>query len=129
MPRYTVCGVDRESQLDTEVVIEAATAANARAKAELRGVVVTEVVGEHQPPPSTSSPPPVRQAPRHADAPQKVQVVHPGNGLKIFGGLMAMAGAITATVGLTMDVDGAPLVGLALFIVGIIIFSVGRFGE
>ena len=128
MPRYTVCGVDRESQLDTEVVIEAATAANARAKAELRGVV-TEVVGERPPPPPTSSPPPVRRAPGRDDEPQKVQVVHPGNGLKIFGGLMAMVGAITLTVGLTMDVDGAPLVGLALFIIGIIVFSVGRFGE
>jgi len=43
MPKYKAIGVDRASQMDTVLVIEATTEANARAKAELRGVLVTEI--------------------------------------------------------------------------------------
>ena len=40
---YRVIGVQRETEQDVEMVIEARTPANASAKAELRGVVVTSV--------------------------------------------------------------------------------------
>ena len=40
---YKIVGVERELERDTVFVLQAATPANARAKAELRGVVVTEV--------------------------------------------------------------------------------------
>lgn len=40
---FDVAGVDRDSGLDTHVVIEAESPANARVKAELRGIVVTGV--------------------------------------------------------------------------------------
>lgn len=43
MSKFRIIGVDRESGMDTEVVIHAETEANAKAKAELRGVVVTSV--------------------------------------------------------------------------------------
>ena len=42
MPRFTIKGVDRESGLDTDLVVDAESEANAKAKAELKGVVVTE---------------------------------------------------------------------------------------
>lgn len=42
--RFCVVGVDRDSGLDTELVVDAVSAANARVKAELKGVVVTDVV-------------------------------------------------------------------------------------
>jgi len=41
--RFRVIGVDRDSGMDTELVVEAMTEANAQAKAELKGVVVTDV--------------------------------------------------------------------------------------
>lgn len=40
---YIVQGVDRDSGFDTELVLDAASEANAKAKAELKGVVVTNV--------------------------------------------------------------------------------------
>jgi len=45
---YRVTGVHRETEQDIDVIIEAKTAANASAKAELRGIVVTsiEAVGQ-----------------------------------------------------------------------------------
>ena len=41
--RFEIRGVDRETQLDSRIVVEADSPANARAKAELRGLVVTRV--------------------------------------------------------------------------------------
>lgn len=41
--RFEVVGVDRETQLDTRLVIDADSRANAQVKAELRGVIVTAV--------------------------------------------------------------------------------------
>jgi len=50
MPQFKIAGVDKESQLDTELVVEADTEANAKVKAELRGVVVTDIAAVvHQP--------------------------------------------------------------------------------
>lgn len=43
MPEYEISGVDRESGLDTSLVIHADSEANAKAKAELKGIVVTGV--------------------------------------------------------------------------------------
>ena len=43
MPIYHVYGVDRESGYDTDLMVHADDAANARAKASLRGVEVTRV--------------------------------------------------------------------------------------
>lgn len=42
--RYRCIGIDRETGHDTTVVFHAATPANAKAKAELKGMIVTEVV-------------------------------------------------------------------------------------
>jgi hypothetical protein len=42
--RFRVVGVDRESKYDTELVVVAQSAANAKVKAELEGVIVTDVV-------------------------------------------------------------------------------------
>ena len=44
MPKFNVNGVDKESGLDTDVVIYADNEANAKAKAEIKGMVVTSVV-------------------------------------------------------------------------------------
>ncbi|NQV80625.1 MAG: hypothetical protein HQ495_08725 [Alphaproteobacteria bacterium] len=44
MARYTIRGVDRETGMDTERSILADTPANAKVKAELKGIVVTEVL-------------------------------------------------------------------------------------
>lgn len=41
--RFRVYGIDRETELETELTIESSTEANARAKAELRGMVVTNI--------------------------------------------------------------------------------------
>jgi hypothetical protein len=41
--RYRIFGVDRDSEMDTEIVVEAQTEANAKAKAELRGICVTDI--------------------------------------------------------------------------------------
>lgn len=41
--RYRVIGVDRDSGLDTELVMEGMSEANVKAKAELKGIIVTEV--------------------------------------------------------------------------------------
>jgi hypothetical protein len=41
--RYRVSGVDRESKMDTSLVLRADSAANAKVKAELEGVIVTAV--------------------------------------------------------------------------------------
>jgi hypothetical protein len=41
--KYSVSGVDRESKMETTLVVEATTKANAQAKAELEGVLVTEI--------------------------------------------------------------------------------------
>ena len=43
MARFTVKAVDKESGYDTEIVIHADSAANARVKAGLKGIVVTPV--------------------------------------------------------------------------------------
>ena len=40
---YRVIGVDRETKADKDVTLEAASSDNARVKAELDGIVVTEV--------------------------------------------------------------------------------------
>jgi hypothetical protein len=40
---YQVCGVDKETRIDKEIVVEAASRANAQVKAELEGIVVTRV--------------------------------------------------------------------------------------
>ena len=40
---WEVLGVDRASGMDTRIRVEAETAANARAKGELKGMIVTEV--------------------------------------------------------------------------------------
>jgi hypothetical protein len=45
MPQFTVEGVDRESQLETDLVIDASTKEAAKVKAELKGMVVTKVTG------------------------------------------------------------------------------------
>jgi ACT domain-containing protein len=44
--RFRISGVDRETQMDVVEYIFAATAENAKAKAELRGIVVTTVEEE-----------------------------------------------------------------------------------
>ncbi len=44
MAEFIVRGVERASEKDTTLVIDADTAANAKVKAELRGVIVTSVV-------------------------------------------------------------------------------------
>jgi hypothetical protein len=41
--RYHVIGVDRATEEDVELLIDAKTLANAKVKAELRGVVVTQI--------------------------------------------------------------------------------------
>ncbi len=41
--RFRVVGVDRESKLDTSLVVHAESTANARAKGELQGIIVTNV--------------------------------------------------------------------------------------
>lgn len=41
--RFRIAGVDRESSLETTIVVEASNAATARVKAELKGIVITEV--------------------------------------------------------------------------------------
>jgi hypothetical protein len=41
--RYRIVGVDKSSKSDKELIIEAASRANAQVKAELDGVVVTSV--------------------------------------------------------------------------------------
>ncbi len=41
--RYRVIGVHRDTEEDVELVIDARTLANAKVKAELRGVIVTQV--------------------------------------------------------------------------------------
>jgi hypothetical protein len=41
--RYRVSGVDRESKMDTSMVVTAESADNAKVKAELEGVIVTKV--------------------------------------------------------------------------------------
>lgn len=46
---YRVMGVDKESRLDTELVVSASSRDNARVKAELQGMIVTAI----QPAPST----------------------------------------------------------------------------
>lgn len=70
MPKYRIRGVDKESSLDTELTIEAETEANARAKAELKGMVVTEIVSDGTTPakPKTvkEKPTPARMAARVA---------------------------------------------------------------
>ena len=40
---YRVIGVDRETRTDKDITVEAASSDNARVKAELEGLVVTEV--------------------------------------------------------------------------------------
>ncbi len=42
--RFIVVGVDKATGMDTRLVIEADTAANAKVKAELKGVIVTNVL-------------------------------------------------------------------------------------
>ena len=46
MSRYTVYGVDKETGVDTERVIDATTSKNAQIKAELQGIIVSDV-SEH----------------------------------------------------------------------------------
>jgi hypothetical protein len=41
--RYLICGVERESQMDQRVTVDADSRANAQVKAELRGIIVTEI--------------------------------------------------------------------------------------
>jgi hypothetical protein len=41
--RYLICGVERESQTDQRIMVDADSRANAQVKAELRGIIVTEV--------------------------------------------------------------------------------------
>jgi hypothetical protein len=41
--RYRICGVERETEKDQQVMIEADSRANALVKAELRGIVVTRI--------------------------------------------------------------------------------------
>jgi membrane protein YdbS with pleckstrin-like domain len=44
VPKFTIRGVDKDSRFDTNLIVEADTEGNARVKAELQGIVVTEVV-------------------------------------------------------------------------------------
>ncbi len=44
MGKYLLRGVDRSSGKDVEFVVEADTSANARAKGDLKGTIVTEVI-------------------------------------------------------------------------------------
>lgn len=44
MPLYRVTGISKESGRDSSLVIDALTELNAKAKAELQGIVVTSVV-------------------------------------------------------------------------------------
>ncbi len=41
--KFRVIGVDKETEYDTTIVVDAATEANARVKAELRSVLVTAI--------------------------------------------------------------------------------------
>jgi hypothetical protein len=50
--RYRIVGVDSQTRADPGFHIEAATAANAKVKAELAGVIVTEVIEADGPPTS-----------------------------------------------------------------------------
>jgi len=43
LEKFRVVGVDRKTQNDTYIVIEASTKANAKVKAELKGLIVTEI--------------------------------------------------------------------------------------
>jgi len=44
MPQFTVKGVDKESQQDKSITVDAESAANAKVKAELQGLIVTDVL-------------------------------------------------------------------------------------
>lgn len=44
MPRHVVSGIDKITSRDREMLIEATSAANAKAKAEIRGLMVTQVI-------------------------------------------------------------------------------------
>jgi hypothetical protein len=48
--RYRIVGVDSETRTDLDFEIDAATAANAKVKAELAGVIMTEVSEPASPP-------------------------------------------------------------------------------
>ena len=51
MTNYRVVGVDKNSGMETAELIEAQTVGNAKVKAELKGVIVTEVFDPTLPPP------------------------------------------------------------------------------
>ena len=68
MPSFVVLGVDRQSGMDTRVRVDAESPANARVKAELKGILVTDVrnqdggaatapafEADYQPPPAPPS--------------------------------------------------------------------------
>ena len=55
--QYRVVGVDRNTGDDVEIVIDAVTEQNARVKADLQGIIVTEVADPLTPAPSPASAP------------------------------------------------------------------------
>ena len=83
MASFVVHGVDRESGLDTTLRIDASSSANARVKAELKGVVVTEVVDLGANDAEVLEPnharPIIRAAPRSLAAPIPAPPILPGH--------------------------------------------------
>jgi hypothetical protein len=132
MAKFLVEGVDAESGMETELIVEASSRANARAKAELKGMKVTTINGED------ANAAPVVAAPVHP-APsmvivqgRKVQTIEKtGKGWKLLS-LIAALGFIVCLIGMVvscneMQAGGGPGTGsdaggmTALWFLGVVL--------
>ena len=115
MPLFEVKGVDRQSHDDVTMELEAESSANAKVKAELQGLVVTEVraASEAEPPPvDESHEMPMRESEPSPDDEESIWSGGPSQwlGARGYGMALISSGALVAA-GLLAE-DGRLFAGL-----------------
>ncbi len=131
MPQFIVKGVDRESGFDTELKIDAESEANARVKAELKGVVVTDVSDGRWAAPDDAEPARRIVVPKEwRPAPKLQQATAAANGLaslvRFIAGVCFVIAVLTTLVGVLGLVYGvADAAGYTVFA---FLWWIGAFG-
>ena len=124
MPKYTVHGVDRESGMDTELVVHADSEANAGAKAGLKGVLATRIVINDvaQTAPTTATP---VTPPAGVDVQTIEQTSKKWKFITLMGIISLLSGCFLSMVGPAVG-SGVAMLGMAMIVGGIGAYIYGR---
>ena len=132
MPNYRVIGIDIETGMDTELVIDAQTAGNARVKAKLKGVEVTEVIDPFAVAPLAAPMP--QAAPQYHEQPRQVRPVvieqtsKKWKGAQLVCAAVAIGSMLFVAVGAASESGAIVALGVLGVLGGLVAFLIARIG-